>query len=76
MISVNQRGRGEMMMMGLPVVDGTISKGWPPQGYTGFVYTAGRRDQPWAYLSKGLIIAYGVSRTAALGHSNPWHMTR
>jgi hypothetical protein len=62
------------MTQSLPVADGTISKGWPPHGYTGFVYTAGR-EQPWAYLASGLIIAYGMNKLAAWANSNPRRVT-
>jgi len=58
----------------LPAVDGTISQGWPSHGYTGFVYTAGR-GQPWAYLSKGLILSYGKSKNAAWANSHPVRVT-
>ena len=73
MIATNQKGEG-MMTQSLSVLDGTISKEWPPHGYTGFVYTAGR-EQPWAYLSKGLIISYGRSKSAAWANTNQMRVT-
>jgi hypothetical protein len=56
----------------LPALDGTIDKTWPPNGYTGFVFTVDRK-QPWAYLSGGQIFAYGASKKAAWANSMPKH---
>ena len=60
------------MFNDLPAFDGTIGADWPSHGYTGFVYTAGR-EQPWAYLATGQIIAYGVNKKAAWANSLPKH---
>jgi len=73
MIAINQKGEGAMTQS-LSVLDGTISEAWPSRSYTGFVYTAGR-EQPWAYMSKGLIISYGRSKSAAWGNSNQMRVT-
>lgn len=62
----------EDMTQDLPVVDGTIDKTWPSHGFTGFVFTPDR-VQPWAYLAKGLIIAYGPNKKAAWANSMPKH---
>ena len=58
------------MLDDLPALDGTIGETWPPHGYTGFVFTAGR-TQPWAYLSGGKIFAYGASKKVAWANSMP-----
>lgn len=51
-------------------VEGMITETWPLKGYTGFVYTRGRK-QSWAYMRGGVIFAYGATQNGAWTNAIP-----